>query len=325
MRLKDLGTVTTVIKQIGAGAKDIELVKKAIDGLTLSNKAAVLTTTNLTKSEQISLLTSRTVTKEEAKQALATAASSAANVAETATTKGLTAAKTALTSATKGLWAVMKAHPLMAIVAVAGVAISIFSKMRESAEKLSEKVGEVTSEYKEQISALVGGKNAFETEAARYAQLSKGVDALGKNVSLTADEYAEYKEVANSIASQIPSLVVGFDSQGNAILSCRGNVEKLTEAYNDLIIAANESVLAEGKDIFKDFRNKTKDSKNDDFGSRLFGKSEDFTYDTYIALNSILSGDNLDDAIKKWATVGSTNAVSINSALKKTGLEQKKN
>lgn len=32
-----------------------------------------------------------------------------------------------------------------------------------------------------------------------------------------------------------PSLIQGFDNQGNAILKCKGNVEELTKAYEENI------------------------------------------------------------------------------------------
>lgn len=139
-------------------------------------------------------------------------------------------------------------------------------KLVNAKKELAEKVEEVTSKFKEQHSELIKGKSAFDKEASRYAKLSKGVDALGRNVSLTADEYSEYQNIVNSIAEKIPSLVSGYDSQGNAILNVKGNVEELTEAYEKLIHQQNQAVLSgkNANNIEKNWKNTT--SQANDYG-----------------------------------------------------------
>ena len=123
------------------------------------------------------------------------------------------------------------AHP--AILA-ATVGVTLFAgaliKAKKDAKELAEEVDKLTTNYQEQHGSLIQGKAAFETQATRYAQLSKGVDSLGRNVSLTSGEYEEYLNVTNSIADQVPSLVAGYDEHGNAILNCAGNVDTLTTA-----------------------------------------------------------------------------------------------
>lgn len=138
-------------------------------------------------------------------------------------------------------------------------AFKAISKVINAEKELAEKVEEVTSKFKEQHSELTKGKSAFDKEASRYTKLSRGVDALGRNVSLTADEYSEYQDIVNSIAEKIPSLVSGYDSQGNAILNVKGNVEELTEAYEKLIHQQNQSVLSgkNANNIEKNWKNTT--------------------------------------------------------------------
>ena len=127
-------------------------------------------------------------------------------------------------------------------------AISGISKLINAEKELAEKVEEVTTKFKEQHEELQKLKGDYDSDnessmISRYAKLSKGVDHLGRNVSLTADEYSEYQSIVNQIAEQIPSLVSGYDSQGNALLSVKGNVEELTEAYEKLIHSQNREIL----------------------------------------------------------------------------------
>lgn len=172
--------------------------------------------------------------------------------------------------ATIGLQAatmLLNAALTMGISAAISLLISKFDEWYVSASELSEKVDEVTSKYKEQHDALMDIKGDYDTKNEesminKYARLSKGVGSFNENLSLTADEYSEYQSIVNQIAEQIPSLVSGYDSQGNAILSCTGNVKELTKAYEDLISAQNNEVLSNIGNIKKDFENAVKDTED---------------------------------------------------------------
>ena len=161
----------------------------------------------------------------------------------------------------------MNAALTMGISALISWGVSAISKWINEANDLAEKVDEITSKYKDQHSELMKLKGDYDTTKedsmiSKYGELSKGVSAFGENLSLTADEYAEYQNIVNSIADQIPSLVSGYDSQGNAILSCAGNVEELTKAYENLIRTQNNEILINSAgDINKDFKNAVKDAE----------------------------------------------------------------
>ena len=176
-------------------------------------------------------------------------------------------------------------------------AISLIQKWINAKEELAKKVDEVTSKFKEQHTELTKNKSTFESQAKRYSQLAKGVNDLGENVSLTADEYAEYQDIVNSIADQVPSLIQGYDAQGNAILNYKGNVEELTAAYEDLIKKQNESVLKGDayKDIEKDFKNAMEDAKSADGG---FMKTK-ASLNEINALEALLKSNNVDELIPK--------------------------
>ena len=125
-------------------------------------------------------------------------------------------------------------------------------------KELAEQVDELTSKYEEQHNTLIKNRGDFDgsTEASlvsQYAQLSKGVNNLGENVSLTAAEYEKYHSVTNEIAGLVPSLVAGYDAQGNAILNTRGSVDELVKSYEKLIEVQNNKILKKAGNIEKDF------------------------------------------------------------------------
>ena len=181
----------------------------------------------------------------------------------------------------------------MGISLIVGELISAFMSWINSEEELAEKVEEVTSAYKERYRELQKMKGSYDTSnedsmISRYEKLSKGVNHLGENVSLTADEYSEYQDIVNTIADQIPSLVSGWDAQGNAILNCKGNVEELTRAYENLIKAENDKVIRNLGNITESLGNKIEDADDADwFGGTL-------TTNTAQGLEKIVKGDITD-------------------------------
>ena len=212
---------------------------------------------------------------------------------------GATIKTVALEAATIALNAALTMGISFAIQAI----ITAFDKWHVSAKELAEQVDELTSKFQEQHNELRKLKGDYDTAnessmISKYEKLSKGVDNLGRNVSLTADEYSEYQSIVNKIAEQIPSLVTGYDSQGNALLSVKGNVEELTEAYEKLIHAQNQEILTNAGDIEKDFANTIK--KADFGGWEKFWEampvvnwftSDDLNTDTVKQLEKMLSGE----------------------------------
>ena len=148
----------------------------------------------------------------------------------------------------------------MGISALVSIGINALMSWINHAQEVADKVKDIRTEYENQQKTLRETKATVDDVSDSYAKLSKGVDtSTNQNLSLNADEYQEYLDIVNKIGDAIPELVNGYDDQGNAILSCAGNVDKLTEAYNNMAKAANNDVLKNAKDIAEDAKN---DSKN---------------------------------------------------------------
>lgn len=235
---KSLGNASAIIKEYYGGCKNVQMGQ--------ADFAAAVSRTNPQLATQL-------VTSKSATGAMA---------GYTASLVGAKIAATALKVAAMALNAVLSyGIGILVSFVVEGIMSWINAE-----EELAEKVDEVTSKYKQQHEELQKLKGDYDTSnessmISKYEKLSKGVDNLGRNVSLTADEYSEYQSIVNKIADQIPSLVAGYDNQGNALLSCKGNVEELTKAYEDLIKAQNREIFNNVGDIGKDFKNVVKDNE----------------------------------------------------------------
>lgn len=134
------------------------------------------------------------------------------------------------------------------------------SKLAHSAEQCKERVDNLISNYQSALDKANSNADTIENLASKYGELSKGVNRLGENVSLTTDEYSEYNDIVNQIADMFPTMIAGYTDEGNAILSLKGNVEELRDAYKEaqqeaynLLIASGED--SDGNDIIKNWNN----------------------------------------------------------------------
>lgn len=99
---------------------------------------------------------------------------------------------------------------------------------RKEAEALSAEFDNTFSSNVSQQAKSIKDLSEIEEE---YQELSKGVNVLGENVSLTDEEFEKYNQITQTIADNIPNLVQGYTDQGTAIIKLKDNVESLTEAY----------------------------------------------------------------------------------------------
>lgn len=118
----------------------------------------------------------------------------------------------------------------IAMFAIEGIANAIDNWVH-AYEKSVEKVNELNSKWadmaekQKEVQEITTGDSA-----ERLLELSKGVDRkTGENISLTIDEYKEYQNLANQLASKFPSLVSYWDSEGNAVLDLKNNIADLRE------------------------------------------------------------------------------------------------
>lgn len=101
--------------------------------------------------------------------------------------------------------------------------VNAAEKAKEASTKASEKIQSLKDEVKDTNKSVGDNKD-------KYAEYAKGVSAAGENISLTKEQFEEYHDITNQIAEKFPSMVNGFDAEGNAILKNKGNVEDLTKA-----------------------------------------------------------------------------------------------
>lgn len=212
--------------------------------------------------------------------------------------------------------------------AIASFIIKGVTNIINSAENMKKAVDDMVTSYNDSLKTLESHKKTINDIKDDYATLSKGVDELGNNVSLTTDEYKKYQDICNQIADIYPSLIAGHTSEGNAILTLKGNVEALTKAYKDEQKAAAASVIngsdKENTNVVKNYKNESKTGIKSAFKSAFTFNSDKSMVNglsttqkiSYLKRATTLSTNDLKN---KSGSIGSDNV--FRSLLKTYGLD----
>ncbi len=179
-----------------------------------------------------------------------------------------------LSSFMKGLGGVAIAG--IALTAVIKIHQAIEKRAKDNAEKVTKTYEDAISKSTEKISSLTSAKDTF-------AELSKGVDQYGNNISLTQDEYDEYLKTSREIADLAPELIRGYDAQGNAIIATGAAIDELIAKEEELKKTATE------------------------------------TFVTNSSMNDLMGGIRVSDAFKKYGAKVSTSQYAINGNATDTG------
>ena len=156
---------------------------------------------------------------------------------------GVTAANTAIQASAPVIGLVLAA--ISALVAV----ISLFN--RKSVEETKKSLKELKSEFKSLSDSISSTASEFrdlrstaDEVIPRFAELAKGVNALGEKAKLTDKEYEEFLSLNNQIAEMFPELNLGMDSNGNAMLSLSYTADTLADSLWNVVAAQREAANA---------------------------------------------------------------------------------
>ena len=209
------------------------------------------------------------VTAAKINEAVANGTLSASDASVIAGALGITGVNTGATISfdllTASIWANIKALGAWLVttpigwVILGGTAIfglvKAYDALTDSVEEVKERTDALLETYNSAISEANSNAQTIESLASRYEKLSKGVNNLGENVSLTADEYSEYNDIVNQIADMFPTMITGYTDEGNAILSLKGNVEELRDAYKEAQKEAYNLLIISEDDIITNYQN----------------------------------------------------------------------
>lgn len=172
---------------------------------------------------------------------------------------GMKTTSTASKAATLGLKALSVAGNMLLSMGISMAISFVIGEIQDlvhAQENAIAKADEAISKINEEREALTKTKTTIDSISGDYEKLAKGVDNLGRNVSLSSDEYSRYNEIVNQIAEMFPQMVQGYTDEGNAIIAHKGSVEELTKAYKEQKEAAKAAIITGSADVYKGFKEK---------------------------------------------------------------------
>lgn len=229
-------TINTIVAKLVAEKAATDALAVSIANLTIAEKAELATKIQ-------AAVVSGSLTAAQGEQIL--------------TTLGLAGAEGTLTGANVTLAASFKA--LMASIPVWGwialgitAVITAVTALANGYKSSEERLAELNEEHNELIRSVRTAESEFRSlrDSAdevipRFAELAKGVNQFGENVSLTDEEYQEFLSLNNRIAEMFPELNLGMDSNGNAMLALSYSADTLTESLYALVEAQRQAAAAE--------------------------------------------------------------------------------
>ena len=166
---------------------------------------------------------------------LASAHGTAAGAANAQTTANI-----GLAASFQALWASNPIGLIMTVASALGVIVSLIpgikeflgidsGNVEETLSETADSLAEVSESMEKLYSDTQKTTASMKDAIPRFAELARGVDRFGRNVSLSESEYEEFVDIQNQIAETFKELDAGLDSNGNHMLALQISSENLTE------------------------------------------------------------------------------------------------
>ena len=244
MSILDETQIKNLATEVGITAETDKQILSAL-GLTVTKEGELVATNALNKAELQKLVTDGMLTEEQYNLIIGIAGVTTAEKAQIGVTN-------VLKGALAKLWATMLANPLLTVATLlAAATVGWVTYTQKVKEARAETAKAAKTDWESANKSHLDNADNFSNLSQKYVELSKGVNTLGQNVSLTTDEYNEYRDTVNQIADLTPELVKGWNAQGDAILNVGTSLEELSAAYDKVMGNANQKIIADADEIFK--------------------------------------------------------------------------
>lgn len=212
-------------------------------------------------------------------------------------------------------------------------------KMIEKGEKAKETISNTFDEFSSKKTAvndlgkqfadsekdITSTGDAIDSIGKKYTEFKQGIDRnSNKNIGLSESDYQSYLDLSNQLAEQFPTLVSGYDAQGNAMLNLGSNAEiataKIKELYDAQMLSANVKIGEQLDDNYKGVVAQI-DKYQGEIGEwkTKVEKNKKAQKDVLPSLDTISSGEIKFDAAAFGKNVGKVQN-EINTILMKNGI-----
>lgn len=225
-----------------SGSTSINLVRMATKNLSIEELKEVLVTTELSKAKMTRILMERGLEKEQARETAQTILNTRATQEAVVANNLFSAATNSVKNALHGLGAVIKAHPIMAIITAVTLAISAFEQFKQKSEEAAK---EATQNAVNGVNSL---KSSLEDIDSYIGKINELKIALNSNDLSQSEATTKRKELL-SIQEE---LIKKYGQEKDAVDYITESIQGETTALNNLQVASAKDYLKNNRDKIKD-------------------------------------------------------------------------
>ena len=96
--------------------------------------------------------------------------------------------------------------------------------LASASKHAAESAQALASEMNASISSMSSNAATLSDLNDDYKTLSKGVNKIGENISLSTEDYSRYKDIINQVSTIMPGLTTYFNAQGEKIVFATGKL-----------------------------------------------------------------------------------------------------
>ncbi len=166
----------------------------------------------------------------------------------------------------QSLAAAFSANPIgMTASVIIGVVTLVSSVMNTIREKQREVIAEgerALNEYQTNMQSVEQKLSSLGDVSERFKVLQRGVSDDHKNISLSNEEYAEYRQILQQIVELNPSLISGYDERNQAIIKENIHIDEQIDKLKELRREQNNSLISDSAKIMRAFDTKVNSRLN---------------------------------------------------------------
>lgn len=250
---------------------NISKLKSEFDKLDARQLNVVLSTNKVTEAQAKAILTA--MGYSEAQMGVATAhlavenaqnkaADGVGEIGKAAETAGgkLISFKNVLGGVKQSIATAFSANPIgmtaSVILGVVALVSSVINTIREKQREVIAEGERVLNEYQTDVQSVEQDIVSLGDVSERFKTLRHGVTADHKNISLSNEEYAEYRQILQQLIDLNPSLISGYDERNRAIIKENISIDEQIEKLKELRKETDRSLISDASKVMRAFNAK---------------------------------------------------------------------
>ena len=226
MQLKTLGSVTGIVKSLGDGARSFQEVTAAVEGLTLAQTRAFISTTSLEAEEIKAIFAAKGLEGAELQEAVAATVNAQAHYK-------LGSAIGGVGNAFKGLAMVIKANPILTISSVFLLVIAGINKIKQSIDETAEELRTKAAE----------SANTLTESLSNLGDYQKKIEDLKDAINSDGISQSEATEKRKQLLEIQEELIKKYGKEKEAIDYITESIQGETSALGNLQTIAAQNYL----------------------------------------------------------------------------------